>query len=320
MSLENLKKRLEYRGGNEEGRIRKDKVRSLKAAMHSSYQAATIYLPDEEDEEQYTRVFKCLINPDKTKENYNNMFLSIPFEDISLNEKPIGNETTTKGLTNTRIKPGQVFYWAEENSYWIIYMQHIEERAYFRAEIRKCEKQVVINGRTYKIYFRGPTETTISWGSKSDTIWNDLNYSAIVFITQDGNTLDYIKRFATLNIEGETYEVVARNTVAGDGIIKVALKETYTDTFPDPEPEEPEDNSLIKGDNLVYPYDIKVYTIEIENPAGVWSVNSSKVKIKKQDSNSVTLEIVTGKSGEFDLIYSQDGEDDIIQHIIIQSL
>lgn len=320
MSLNTLNMRLNYRGGDIDGRMNKDKLHSLKRAMQSSYQSATIYLQNQEDPEIYDRAFRCLINPDKTKEDYNNMILSIPYEDILLNEKPTGDKTTTEGQVSTLIKPGQVFYWERDNSYWIIYMKRIEERAYFRAEIRKCEKEVSINNRLYKIYFRGPTETTIQWNQKSDTVWNDLNYSAVIFITKDENTSDYMKRFAILEIEGETWEVVARNDVFGDGVIEVVLKETYTDTFPDPKPNEPENNSLIKGDNLVYPYDVKIYTIDIENPAGAWYVSNKRAVIREQDPTSATVEIVTGKSGEFDLIYEQEGQDDIIQPIVIQSL
>ena len=320
MSLNTLNMRLNYRGGDIDGRMNKDKLHSLRKSIQSSYQSATIYLPDEENPEDYTRMFRCLINPDKTKEDYNNMILSIPYEDIQLNKKPTEEETITQGLVPTLIRPGQTFYWKKNNSYWIIYMQHLEERAYFRAEIRKCEKETIINGRAYKIYFRGPTETTIQWGQKSNTVWNDLNYSAVIFITKDENTSEYIKRFAILEIGDETWEVVARNDVSGDGIIEVALKETYTDTFPDPKPVEPEDNRLIKGDNLVYPYDIKTYTIDIENPMGTWYVSNKRAVIREQNSTSATVEIVTGKSGTFDLIYEQEGQEDIVQPIIIQSL
>lgn len=318
MSLETLKQRLNYRGGNAQGRLERDKLRSLKSVLkNGSYQTTDILLLNKENDE-YDRAFKCLINPDKTKEDYRNMILSIPYEDIQLNAAIVGK--TSEGQALTEIAPGQVFYWPEMETYWIIYLHHIEERAYFRAEIRQCEKEVVIGGKTYKIYFRGPTETTIQWGQKSDTVWNNLNYSAVIYITKDENTTEYIKRFAKLVIDGETWQVAARNNVSGDGIIEVALEETYTDTFPDPIPVEPEDNILIKGDNLVYPYDIKVYTIDIEEPAGTWLISNKKAVIREQDATAVTVEIVTGKSGEFDLIYRQEGQNDIIQPIVIQSL
>lgn len=320
MSLNTLNMRLNYRGGDADGRMNKDKLNSLKKAMSYSYQSHNINFLDENNNIDFQRTYRCLINPDKLKEDYNNMILSIPYENIFLGKEYEGEKGDKPFLMDSIVKPGNVFYWQEEDSYWIVYMHYINERAYFRAEIRKCEKEVTINDRTYKIYFRGPTETTIQWGQKSNTIWNNLNYSAIIFITKDENTEEYLKRFAILEIDGETWEVVARNPVSGDGIIEVALKETYTDTFPDVKPEEPEDNALIKGDNLVYPYDIKVYTVHTKNPSGTWYVSNKRAVIKEQNHVSATVEIVTGKSGTFDLIYRQEGQEDIVQPITIQSL
>ena len=73
MSLENLQMRLRYHGGNTEGRMISDKLRSLKKALFRSYQAATAILSD-------GREFKCLINSDKNKPDYDTKIISIPFE------------------------------------------------------------------------------------------------------------------------------------------------------------------------------------------------------------------------------------------------
>ena len=56
MSIKTMKTRLNYNGGNAEGRMIKDKERSLKKALLYSYQAATAILED-------GREFRCLINP-----------------------------------------------------------------------------------------------------------------------------------------------------------------------------------------------------------------------------------------------------------------
>ena len=74
--LENLTKRLNYRGGNQEGRMQQRKLETLKKALIYSYQAATAKLSD-------GREFRCLINPDKLKTDYDNRIISIPFKDIS---------------------------------------------------------------------------------------------------------------------------------------------------------------------------------------------------------------------------------------------
>ena len=59
--LDNLATRLQYYGGNKQiNRMNEDKLRSLKKALLYSYQSATAILSD-------GREFRCLINPDQTK-------------------------------------------------------------------------------------------------------------------------------------------------------------------------------------------------------------------------------------------------------------
>ena len=78
-SLDNLKARLKFNGGaSQEARMDLDKLRSLKKALLYSYQAQTAILND-------NREFKCLINHDKLKEDYDDKIISIPYEDICLN-------------------------------------------------------------------------------------------------------------------------------------------------------------------------------------------------------------------------------------------
>jgi hypothetical protein len=73
------------------------------------------------------------------------------------------------------------------------------------------------------------------------------------------------------------------------------------------------EETYIHGASEVYPYDVKTY--EIRNyqwKAGTWSVeNESRsgiVKMTDIESNKVTLNIVTGRSGAFTLAYKVDGQ------------
>ena len=98
--LDNLNKRLNYRGNNQQNRMISGKLASLKRALLYSYQAATAILED-------GREFRCLINPDKLKTNYDDKIISIPFEDICLNADKIGK--TSEGIQPIGIKTGDVF-------------------------------------------------------------------------------------------------------------------------------------------------------------------------------------------------------------------
>jgi hypothetical protein len=96
-----------------------------------SYQAATAVLSNNQE-------FRCLINPDKNKPAYDNKILSIPYKDICLNNPRMGK--TSDGIVSIDIKTGDVFTWKETNTHWLVYLEILEEDAYFRSEIRRCDQ------------------------------------------------------------------------------------------------------------------------------------------------------------------------------------
>lgn len=231
-SLDRLNQRLQYRGGRTEGRMSEDKLHSLRAAMFNSYQAETIILPD-------GREFKCLINPNKETGDYDNKILSIPYEDVCLNEKPGSRGKTTQGgRQKVGLKMGDVVTWKETDTKWILFLQYLEEEAYLRTQIRKCETSVDINGQRYWVYIRGPVETSIQWNQKAGVEWNDLNYSLVLYITKDQNTIDFFHRHQKIKVpeyEGaeveKTWVVVDENRFYGDGIIEVYLDEAQENSL-----------------------------------------------------------------------------------------
>lgn len=316
-SLDILNKRLQYQGGNQEGRFIKDKLKSLKKALLYSYQAETAVLADE-------REFRCLINPDKLKPEYDNKIISIPYRDICLNKDKIG--ITSKGEEEIGLKPGDVFCWKETKTYWLVYLQYLEENAYFRAELRRCKYEIEINGNKYRVYVRGPVETTMPWNQKKGIVWNDMNYSLAIYITKNEETLQFFHRFSKIKFNGKPWEVQAVNEFDADGIIEVYLDEDYQNSIEDaekgeiPEIEIPDkDSPHIEGNIFVKPYDIVEYKIlNAEN--GTWSVSNDKAKIIEQNNSYVKIEIVTGKSGAFDLIYNRDNEENIVLSVKIESL
>ena len=99
------------------------------------------------------------------------------FSRICLNSSSIGK--TTEGEEEIGIKCGDIITWKETNTKWIIFLQYLEEDAYFRAQIRKCEQNFVLNDKLYWVYVRGPVETSINWNQKGGIEWNDLNFSLV---------------------------------------------------------------------------------------------------------------------------------------------
>jgi len=329
--LDNMKARLEYQGGiTAESRFQKDKLNTLKKSLLYSYQAATAVIDG--------KMFRCLMNPNKQKADYDCKVLSIPYEDICLGtymqveneetgklewkeEVAAPNGKTTEAFQTTGIEPGKVFLWKETETYWITYLKYLEEDAYFRGEVYKCEQEpVTINDNQYYVYIRGPVETEIQWNQKNNTSWNELNYSLVMYITKNEETLNYFHRFSKLDIprpDGngiDTWEVKAVDPYSADGIIEVGLGEWFNNEFaeaPSKEEDEPDDKNdetdptaiYIDGPTEVQPYDTATYVIHGLNN-GEWSIsNKTKAKFLSGQGNTVTIEIISSKSGTFNLVY-----------------
>lgn len=324
--LEDLKIRLQYNGGyKQESRMQLDKLRTLKKALIYSYQAATAILED-------GREFRCLINPDKNKLDYDDKIISIPYKDICLNKEKSA-EKTSQGEEEIGMKVGDVFTWKETNTDWLVYLERLEEDAYFRAEIRKCNNEIEINDKKYKVYTHGPDVESILWHTRRGFgSWSDLNYDLTMWVTKNEDTEAFFHRFNKIEIKGNPWEICAADFDSTPGLIEVQLKETFRNTIADekkaeeealkpinPEPgEEEQILPHIIGDAIVYPYDTKTYTIVNLN-GGTWKLSNNKAKITAQTDSEVTITITTSKSGSIDLIYNKD-ENDIIYNITIKSL
>jgi hypothetical protein len=139
-----------------------------------------------------------------------------------------------------------------------------------------------------------------------------------MYITKNEETLNFFHRFTKVKITDETnntdmWEVAVVNPYFGDGIIEVCLNEYFNNEMEDakeqesPQEQPDEDSIYISGNEVVQPYDIVSY--EIKNAeGGKWNISNKKAKIIDSNDIAITLEIITGKSGEFDLSYVVDGE------------
>lgn len=307
-------------------------------------------------------LFRCLINHDKLKVDYQDKIISIPFF-----EPPIGNIDPIE----TNFHNGTVFKWVHGNkqewtpdTYWIVYMQYSQETAYFRAEIRKADQEIEIitvdpegneNSITYRGWMTGPNETTALWNTKKNITWNDMNYTKLLYITKDEDTLAFFQRFDRIIINGKPWEVQAynenysTNKSAGieSGIIRVALKETYTssDQFIKQKIEEiatkeqtkdqqdvVQTKPRIDGPTVAKPYDILNFTAknfvveedeegrEIVKHWNLYGTNLAKIIKTSTDGKTVTVEILTGTSNKNGFYINYGDSDDTILNVKIVSL
>ena len=336
-------------------RIREDKLRSMKRALYNSYQSAIIQF-DKDDREFH---FRCLINHDKLKVDYEDKVLSIPFreipveyenQDMPLEEKIVDTGTSGRFLDEAglpvldengeqiyqyRVKPGDTFKWISGNegympdSYWIIFLQYSQETAYFRGQIRKADDIIEVvpigedgsegDPELYHGWTVGPNEDEDIWNVKKGVVWNDLYYHKLLYITKDETTQAFFKRFDRVVVNGQTWEVVGYNDNYGSssknvqgGMIRVALKETYTSTNEQIKQYENEisaieeqyiepqssliDNGQIIGPSTVESFDVVKYSIvglKDENTAATaWEISQgAPVKILSQTGKELKLEI-----------------------------
>lgn len=132
MSLKTLSARLQYDGGNALGRINKQKLRSLQAALKNDYQSRLIKTP-------LHAAWPCLINHSTSglKSDYDKKVLSVEYE--------------------SELQPGDVFECLDDGTHWMVYLPVLTETAYLRSEIIRCRYTMTIDGEEYWIYFQGPT-------------------------------------------------------------------------------------------------------------------------------------------------------------------
>lgn len=175
MSLTTLSARLQYNGGDTLGRINKQKLCSLQAALKNDYQSRLISIPG-------GKSWRCLINHSNLKSDYDKKIVSVEFE--------------------SGLQPGDTFTCLDDNTVWMIYLPYITETAYLRSEIVRCRYELEVNGIQYPVYFQGPTETDLRWYIKNSINFNELNLSGTIYIKNDDNTKNYFKRFTHIKIDG----------------------------------------------------------------------------------------------------------------------
>lgn len=289
MSLETLKTRIDYMGGNRLGRIKQQKLNSFYAALKEDYNSRPILTPLGEE-------FQALINDDNTKSDYDKRYVSVDFA--------------------AQLGPGDVFECLDDNTHWMVYLQDLVEIAYFKSEIIRCRYQLTIDDTDYWIYFQGPTETTVRWNLKNNINWNDLNFSGTIYIKKNQQTQDYFNRFTKIKIDGHTWQVKVVDTLTVPGIIELEIGE-YFDSITEDLVEIKSIDTIneIKGPREVYPYESYVYTVE--DTTGEFSIDNNNAGFISQGNGQCKIEIITSKKGSFNLKYTTDNNQYILPITIL---
>lgn len=310
-NLDLMRQRLEWRGGiHQEDRMIKDKWRTLQRVLKYSYQAATISLVQkysdclrtgsEEPEEPIGSVLRGLINPDRTKQDYDDKILSIDY--------------------SAGLEPGDVFRWRGTDTYWLIYLEELTEDAYFRGSIRRCKHKIGFKDESGKECWtwaavRGPVETQIDSIQKNQVRIDNPNLSLNILMPRNEYTLAF-RRYKEFLFAGRCWQVQAWDSISMRNIIEIAAKEHYIDRDTDDleremkdgliiEPVDPTPASEIIGDTWIKPMLEEVYSVE--EAGGKWSVEKNvPVCLVPLDEKSVKVKWKKTTHGQFDLTWTKD--------------
>lgn len=343
--VDNQKFLLEINGGtSQQDRMIFDKRRTLDRVLKYSYQGSNIRKVSSGNGEDNTlypniheldehHVCRALINIDRTKVDYDDKMLSVHYEE--------------------NYHPGDIFEWIDTNTYWLIYLQDLTERAYFRGEIRKCSHQVTWQDEsgehsTY-IAVRGPVETKIDYIQKHGISIDNPNYSLHILMPRTKETLEYFKRYSKFYLQDEDegaplvcWKVEATDWISTPGILEITAVENYINDDeddlenkiagalktkkldPNPEVVVGEDGvepPQISGETFIKPK--TVYEYHFINPVGrvqTWSVNvDNKVvsfNVNPKDPLHIKLRWNSAYSGQFVLSYGSYNKTIIVESMM----
>lgn len=277
MSYRTLASRIQYAGGSQLNRVEKSKLWSFQQALKNDYQTHMICTDTQE-------AWPCLINKNNLKPDYDKEYISVEFE--------------------SGLQAGDTFEDLGDGSHWMIYLPIITETAYLRSEIIRCRYSLDINGKTYWIYFQGPTETDIRWNLKKNKTMNSLNLSGTIYIKLDDNTRNFFNRFTYININGHTWEVQVTDSISVPGIMELEVQEYFDSQTKDLPSIISTNQEGIVGP-LTVSQDVEVgYMLSNNNKEDVWQVlDNPRVKIIKvsEDNKFCTVKVHQGAIGSYTL-------------------
>ena len=287
MSIKTLAARVQYAGGDQIGRMNKQKLRSLQWALKNDYNTRMIKTPNK-------TAVPCLINTGNLKSDYDKKYISVEF--------------------SSGLEAGDTFEILDDGTHWMIYLPILTETAYLRSEIIRCRYQLEIDGDLYWIYFQGPTETDLRWFLKNQININELNLSGTIYIKNDEKTKHFFKRFTHIKIDGHIWEVQVTDPITVPGILELEVQEYYDNSIAElPEIKEVSGEyplNTIKGADIVKQDTIVGYSIDplCYNKDISWKIeNNPRVKLQEilENGRICKVKVYPGAVKTFDICYGE---------------
>lgn len=283
-NLNLMEKRLRYQGGiDQEDRMVQDKLHSLQGSLSYSYQSETITKGD--------NTFKALVNSNKLNQSYDEKLLSCEYD--------------------KEVAVGDVVYWEEAQSYWLVYMQELTETAYFLGHMRRCSEFVIdeienSSLKNLRVVAIGPNGTGLENIKKNNFSIDVSNLMIEVWIANTEENKKAFQRYTKFKLNDTTWEIQSINNIDIPNILIITAKETYQ-ILPDEQvkDEVAEIPSLISGPEEIKPGQTHTYTyLGEENADWVWEGKSLEILTKT--ATQITIRWDSSKSGSFSLKYGNE--------------
>lgn len=295
--FELFQKRLAARGATVVDRLERGKLDSFRYALVHSYNSEVI-TPHKGD----LVTSKALINHEKLQMDY--------------------DQKTFSAETGSGHKIGDIFYWNRTDTHWLIIMQHITERAYFKASIKKALYKFKWRNDDGVVYEQwaallGPVETKMNQQERKGIAFDVGNNTLTLWMgaSEGTKTLD---RYDKIMVAGKVWKINVVDDITTPSLVNLHLVEDLTDAGRDNTAEEiaRDYEHMIEEVEVVSDYEItglastnaikgltQTYTISPIDPLGVWKLSSTLGTILTMNGTSVTI-LFSGALGSTELSYT----------------
>lgn len=311
-----------------------DKYRTFKKTLQYSYQGCDVQLVQRysdcyiEDPRIHPElldvydIYRALINPDKTKQDYDDKILSVDYD--------------------SGFGPGDVFRWriwnkkvmdngdeiqdVDKSTSWLIYLPALNEDAYFRAEIRLCRYIIKFkdaNGVPKYTWaaIRGPVETQIDSIQKNQDRVDVPNLTLNILLPRNEDTLFAFDRYKRFIFAGKAWKVFTHNSISTKNVIEITAGEDYINDDKDDADNELIDGLIIEavdpnpptvdgiiGETFILPRQEMIY--QSPRAGGTWAVRGagkgSPVYVESIEDDKAKVIWNKAVSGQFTLVWSDD--------------
>lgn len=267
MSYSMLKKRIEASGVLAQKQQIKNKQKVLDSVIKQSYFGANIVVNSDEE-----NLFRVAITMSDDGEG--DKVISAPFD--------------------KNLKLGDIIYWSETNTYWIITYQEFAELAFFQGKMEQCENYQILgpDGKT-KVFANIKTAPKSNVKDANQALIKLDETTIIIKIPDNEINSSLFKIETCIQIKGFTYKINNVDNISIDGVLVIYAKRDYDNnpTLFVEKQEKENDNTYIIGSNEIVPFEESTYTISSSDIEGTWTV-SDNINVSKTINSDGSLTII----------------------------